>query len=210
MNILVFGASITWGAWDREGGWVQRLRSFLEKAQPGAHIVYNLGVSGDTSQDILERFDNEARARLEEGWGETLIIISVGANDSVTMVETGSLRVSLEEYSQNLLKLIEKARAFTDRIAFVGFMPVDESETNPIPWAPEMAYRNDDIKQFNSAAREICRDSGILFIDLLPEIIGTDWKKLLDDGVHPNSRGHEKIFGIVRDALLKEDMIPKG
>jgi len=26
VNILVFGDSITYGAWDEEGGWVQRLR----------------------------------------------------------------------------------------------------------------------------------------------------------------------------------------
>jgi len=31
-NILIFGASITYGVWDLEkGGWVQRLRDYLEK-----------------------------------------------------------------------------------------------------------------------------------------------------------------------------------
>ena len=29
--LLVFGDSITYGAWDLEGGWVQRLRSFIDK-----------------------------------------------------------------------------------------------------------------------------------------------------------------------------------
>ena len=30
-RILIFGDSITYGAWDKEGGWVQRLRKFLDE-----------------------------------------------------------------------------------------------------------------------------------------------------------------------------------
>ena len=50
--ILVFGTSSTYGCWDEEGGWVQRLRKHLDKKQLTDkdsdlyYLVYNLGISG--------------------------------------------------------------------------------------------------------------------------------------------------------------------
>ncbi|MDP3998378.1 MAG: hypothetical protein Q8P89_02085 [bacterium] len=69
IHILAFGTSTTYGAWDIEGGWVQRLRRFLDEKIITAnyehdYFVYNLGVSGDKSADILERFETETKARL--------------------------------------------------------------------------------------------------------------------------------------------------
>lgn len=55
--ICVFGDSITWGAWDIEkGGWVQRLRNFVESSSEEYIEIYNLGVSGDNTEDLLEIF----------------------------------------------------------------------------------------------------------------------------------------------------------
>ncbi len=45
-------------------------------------MIYNVGVSGDTSELVLERFENEIKARLSDE-GEDIIIISIGINDSV-------------------------------------------------------------------------------------------------------------------------------
>ena len=82
-NILVFGASITWGAWDREGGWVQRLRNFVDEkniSNPDYdRMIYNLGISGDTTENLLSRLENEVKTRLSEE--ETIIIFSIGTND---------------------------------------------------------------------------------------------------------------------------------
>ena len=47
-QILVFGTSTTYGCWDIEGGWVQRLRKYLDEKQLDDpelyYIVYNLGI----------------------------------------------------------------------------------------------------------------------------------------------------------------------
>lgn len=81
----MFGHSITQGFWDTEGGWVQRLRKFLDEKslkQPEEYYfeVYNLGVSGNDSRQLLDRFDDELEARLFDE-DETLIIFQIGAND---------------------------------------------------------------------------------------------------------------------------------
>ncbi len=39
-RILVFGPSTTYGAWDIEGGWVQRLRRYLDEKQLAEKIDF--------------------------------------------------------------------------------------------------------------------------------------------------------------------------
>ena len=73
-TICVFGDSIAWGASDSEkGGWVERLKIYMGEHRSGN--VYNLGVSGDTTNDLLERFEQEAKARESD-----VIIFAVGTN----------------------------------------------------------------------------------------------------------------------------------
>ena len=54
-HYLIFGDSITQGFNDLTGGWVQRLRESLTLDD----FVINLGVSGDTSDGLLARFEVE-------------------------------------------------------------------------------------------------------------------------------------------------------
>lgn len=61
MQVFAFGHSITQGFWDREGGYITRLRKFLDKKSlenPDEYYfeTYNLGVSGNDSQQLKERF----------------------------------------------------------------------------------------------------------------------------------------------------------
>ncbi len=206
VNILVFGASITWGAWDIEGGWVQRLRKFLDKKNTEGKsdlMVYNLGVSGDTSKWILERFENEIKGRLGED--KTIIIISAGINDSVWVNKTKKLRVKTEDFEKNINKLIEIARKYSSKILFVGLTPCDEKKVDPIPWAPGWSYKNELIKKFDYKTKEVCKQQKIEFIDVYDKL--RDSKEVLQDGVHPNSKGHEIIFENVKEFLIKNKIV---
>jgi lysophospholipase L1-like esterase len=80
-QILVFGDSNTWGAWDREkGGWVNRLRLFLDREGDDV-FLYNLGISDNTTQDVLGRFEFETKQRMKED-PDLVIIFDIGSNDS--------------------------------------------------------------------------------------------------------------------------------
>ena len=81
VQVLVFGDSIAYGARDGEGGWVQRLRKFLDERNLMGCLIYNLGVSGDTVQGLLERFEFETEQRMRKG-EEAVFIFEVGINDS--------------------------------------------------------------------------------------------------------------------------------
>ncbi len=208
-HILVFGASITWGAWDREGGWVQRLRRLMDERNLSGKdfhcLVYNLGVSGDTTRELLGRLESELRHRIDEE-ENTIVIFSIGMNDSQFIRESNSLMVFPDEFQKNLGKLAHIAQRFHARVIFLGLTPVDE-RVDPIQWAPDRSYRNEYVKQFNDMIEKFCIGNKIDFIDIFESFMQAKHNKLLEDGVHPNSKGHERIFRAVSDFLAKNRLV---
>ena len=209
-EILIFGDSIAYGAWDREGGWVQRLRKFLDErnlADPNFYcLVYNLGIPGNTSADLLERVEFETEQRLKAG-EETIIIYAIGINDSQFVHSKGEHNVPLDEFRENIQKLIDKAKIYSSKIAFLGLTPVDEGKTTPIPWNPDKSYKNEYIERYNNVIRKVCEENEIYFIEILERLKALNYQDLVKDGLHPNSKGHQKIFEIVRDFLIKNKII---
>ena len=192
MNILIFGDSITWGAYDPEqGGWATRLRNYFE-AKDNDTDVYNLGVSGDTTADLLNRIEIEVKSREPD-----LIIFAIGINDAQFIHSTNGLHVSLDEFQQNLAKLLSVAKKFTDKVVFVGLTKVDESKTTPIPWSTDKSYTNENIKRLDNAIEKFCEDNNLKFIQMENVVSNDD----LIDGLHPNTKGHIKIFNRMKSEL---------
>lgn len=200
VSVCVFGASSTWGAWDSEkGGWVNRLRLFLE-ANDYDVDVYNLGVSGDTTNELLERFEVEAEAR-----EPAIILVSIGDNDACTSSANGKHKVLPEKFEKNIKRLIELARKFTDKIAFLGSKPIDEAKTMPVPWDREAFYSSESLKEYDKMLKTLTKENNAEYID----ISGLLSIKDLEDGLHPNEEGHRKLFGKVKDFLLSKRWISK-
>ncbi|MFH1611889.1 MAG: GDSL-type esterase/lipase family protein, partial [bacterium] len=118
-TICIFGDSITWGAYDPEnGGWANLLRNDLESKD--IH-VYNCGVSGDNTDDLLKRFKVESEAREPDA-----VMFAIGINDSQYTGERQNSRVPKEKFISNLEKLISQTKETTDKIIFVGLNHVEE------------------------------------------------------------------------------------
>ena len=187
MNICIFGDSIAWGAYDPEqGGWATRLRNYLEKKNRYT-IVYNLSISDDTTTDLLTRLEVEVKSR-----EPNIIIFAIGINDAQFIHSANSLRVSLDEFKNNLKKLHAITKKFTDKIVFVELASVDESKTNS--WSIDTSYTNENIKYFNGAIKKFCEENDVKFISMDGIINIAD----LDDGLHPNTEGHKKIFDKIK------------
>ena len=204
-RILVFGDSLVYGAWDLEkGGWVNRLRLFLDKENIKKsefyYSVYNLGVSGDTSKDVLKRFEIETKHRLRD---ELVFLFGVGTNDSAWMHSKNNFWIPQMEFEENIRKLISIARKFSSKIVFVGMVGVDESRVDPILWDKDKSYKNEYIRKYDELLEKICNEEKVGYIKLFGKIS----KELLEDGLHPNSEGHKKIFEAVRDFLTKNKII---
>ena len=220
-TILVFGTSVTYGAWDQEGGWVQRLRKYVDqnfiKKKGEEFLIYNLGVGGNTSKDILERIEPEAKERLkdleEDGKiiGEVITILSFGKNDCLINNTTKENWFSLEDFGSNLKKIIYISKGYSNKLVFVGNGMVDENLVDPMRWEgfeqESWSYKNEIIEKYEEKIKEVCKKNKIPFIDVTRKFKELDYKKLLHDGIHPNSEGHKLIFEIVKSQLIKEKII---
>lgn len=193
-NICIFGDSIVWGAFDMEkGGWANRLKIFLGKEFKDV-AVYNLGVSGDITDDISERFQSESRV-----CEANVVMFAIGINDSQYIKSKNNPRTPLEKFKNNLKDLIAKSRVFTSKIVFIGLTDIDESKTMPIPWRPDTYYDNENISLYDQALKSVCEEEKVFYLDMRGVLDKTN----LPDGLHPDSKGHEKMFLHIKDFLVK-------
>lgn len=210
-RVLIFGDSITWGASDPEGGWTARLRKWVDERmyKDGRfdYPIYNLGVSGDKTEDLLKHFDVEVIARLVKDDRKPIIVFAIGTNDSQYLENEQRKRVTLEQFTKNIQELIAKARGYASKIIFIGLLPVDEAKTIPVPWAPEKSYKNEHVKEFDDIIKSQCQQNDISFVDIFSYFSSKSFKVLLEDGLHPNAEGHQKLFEKIRDFLTENSVI---
>lgn len=217
MQILVFGDSTILGVYHATGSWVDILKGNLNKINskdPDAYyLTYNLGIDGDKTSDLVERFEKEVSSRLRNtGGDEAVIIFEIGANDAAFVKKLKSNWVPKDKFRENIEALIEIAKRFTDKIIFVGLLPVNEKLTVPVPWdspVGKISYRNSDLQYYNSVLRVICETQKIKFIDLFNKFRDMKYDKLLYDGVHMNAQGHELMYRFVLDYLIMNKILPK-
>jgi lysophospholipase L1-like esterase len=190
-RIAIWGDSITYGASDYEkGGWANRLMMFFSKDDVG---VYNLGISGDRTYDLVDRFEGECEIRKPD-----VILFAIGTNDSQYVGTRENPSTSLEKFRDNLQWLIDTARKCSKKIGFVGLTKVDESKVTP--WGEDSYYDNENVMKYDAVVKDVCESNGLPYLymfDLLDE--GDLW-----DGLHPNAQGHEKMFLRVRDFVGEE------
>ena len=208
-NILVFGSSTTLGFNDfKEGGWVDRLKKFvneINEKEKLSHAVYNLGVDGDDTQGLLKRFLTEAKPRCWPN-SKNIIIFEIGTNDSIVNADK-SRRTPPEKFGENLKKIISQSKKLTKYVTFVSLNPVIEERLTPVPWSPNESYYEAEVERYDNIIKKVCKQKGVDFIDLFKETSKYAFKKYIDDGVHPNPKGHEIIFKTVKNFLEEKKYI---
>jgi lysophospholipase L1-like esterase len=215
-KLFFVGDSITVGAWDEKGGWASRLSGqILHKtmndkfSEPGFYCLpYNLGVSGDTIADVLPRLEREIMPRLDQDDPEEAvqIVFAIGVNDSCYMVEEGRPCFTDEEFRHNLEEMVATAQKITQRISFIGLMPVDDDLLNPMPWAPEKAYMREHVQRYEAIIEAVCGSHDLPFLPLFEKWLSMpDYKSYLFDGIHPNSKGHELLAAQIAAFIFNDD-----
>lgn len=194
-NILIFGDSITYGAWDSiYGGWVNQLRLALEQRNNGFYQVYNLGIPDNTTEEVQQRFIAECDGRYVPGMN-TVIIFAIGINDTQTINHNN--RVCTASFEANMKQLITWAHQYTTKIIVMGLTMVDESKVCPLPWDPKRSYHNRSIIEYNTLVKMCAESQKGFYLELIDLLSYDD----LSDGLHPNTEGHKKIFNQVIQTL---------
>ena len=191
-DIGVWGDSITYGVGDREAlGWVGRLRRRVERDH--AISVYNFGVSGDTSADLVKRFEVELASINPQ-----LVLIAIGTNDSMFKEgDPSHTRVPIDTYRQHLRALFTQATKVPHVFA-LGLTNVEESLVQPVPWSKtKKSYANRHIDEYDDALCEEAISAGVGYIPLHALLAPAD----LADGLHPNAVGYEKMYGTIHEAI---------
>ena len=71
----------------------------------------------------------------------------------------------------------------------------------------ERFYKKEYVKNNNEIIRDFCEKNKIDFIEIYENFIDKDYKSLLDDGVHPTTEGHQQMYEIIKDFLVKNKII---
>jgi lysophospholipase L1-like esterase len=206
-RMIALGDSILLGNWDETGGWLAHVRRaadglVLETSREHYVIVYNLGISSNTSRHVLERYRREVDARNPDDGTELFIVFAVGVNDSAVTTGTDDFLVERGAYDTNMRELASLASQDADgRVLIVGPTPINEALTKPIPYRPEREYRQELVETYNDIARRAAQDEGVRFVDLFNGLQPHDghWNEW--DGVHLNSDAHQRVARLIDPEL---------
>ena len=196
MRALFFGDSITQGFWGIDGGWVERIRRHYDSRsiQDFDHMqpeVFNLGISGDTTRNLLTRIEAETRVR--KGSDPLVVLVAIGSNDD--LFESDKQWVRPEEFHSNLETILAILRPLADAIVFVGNPACDEAQTTPVAWG-DYHYTNREMQRSEQTMREVAEAHSITFVPIFDAFKARldAGDSLLQDGLHPNDAGHQFIF----------------
>lgn len=191
--ICLFGDSITRGLWDREhGGWAKRLKYCLENNNSNIRVC-NYGVSGDTTDDLLARFDIICKSKKPQS-----IFLAIGINDLQYINEEDNLRIFIKKFRNNYNTLLKKAKKYTNTIVCLGLTKINENKM-----IFNKFYINKIVKLYNTKIKQACEINNVFFLDVYGLLVNSD----LEDGIHPNSKGHKKMFLKVNNFLISNKFI---
>jgi len=149
-------------------------------------VVVNLGVDGDSTDGMLERFDRSVAPEEPD-----YVILWAGIND----LYAGR---SPEAVAENVAELV-------GRITGIGAAPILCAVT-PVEGSPHL---NGRIRELNALVRGLCEDEGHSYVDLYAATAGPDLRldpRLSDDGVHLSREGYDAVARTIYDEAVKGEL----
>ena len=179
-KILLFGDSLMSGYGLKKN---QALSVILEKdlKEAGHDIkVINCSVSGDTSEDGLDRIEEHI-----SGDDIELVVLGLGANDMLR-------RINPDQTENNLRKIIENIKNKNIKIILAG---MKASPTNGL------AYK----KRFDNIFPKLADEYDLNLIPFLLKKVALNPKLNQSDGIHPNYEGAKVISETIKESIINLD-----
>lgn len=185
-TICIFGDSVTWGrGLSSRVGWANLLRNALEDIDPSIQ-VYDLGIDGDTTHDLLARAQQEALARRPD-----IIVWAIGVNDSAYRKTPNYPLIKIEQFEDNLETLFELGATLAKKQLCVGIAKGSDANTTPLPDSSTgKCYVKSRVREYDETIKQLAMDTGIDYVGVWSVLNDKDFY----DGLHPNKAGHKKIF----------------
>lgn len=143
-------------------------------------VVYNRGISGDTSDRLLERLEKTVLNIKPKN-----MVLLIGTNDF-------SIGASAAFIAENISSMIEQSRKRCKKINIIveAVYPVNTKI------AKQNGRNNKDIAVLNTLIKGVCEKHGTEFLDLTDELSdesGMLRREYTYDGLHVNAAAYEKI-----------------
>lgn len=186
MRICFIGESFVNGTGDPEYlGWTGRICQDANKK--GFDITYyNLGVRGETSSELKQRWLQEVTYRLPTEY-DGRVVFSFGTND--TTIEHNQTRVSLQKSISNLRKILSVANDFYP-VLMISPSPIDDKQQN---------YRTSNL---STEFAKVCNELNVPYLDIFSQLIKSDicMNEVKNyDSAHPRAAGYQVLAEIVQN-----------
>lgn len=186
LRICFVGDSIINGTGDLMfRGWPSRVMELVNKE---CHVAthYNLGIRGNTSVDVSQRWQAETDIRIQADHKGHLIF-GFGVNDCVNLND--KRRVDPETTLNTTYDILQKAKSRWP-VLFIGPAPIDDTEINQ------------RIGILSKGLSEVCRSVGVPFLSTFSTLsLSPIWmeevKKI--DGAHPGAKGYGELARLVSE-----------
>jgi acyl-CoA thioesterase-1 len=168
-SLLIVGDSLSSGYGLGDGtGWVHLLDVRLKKKAPAWHVV-NASVSGDTTQNGLQRLQPALDRHHPQG-----VLIELGGNDALRGIPPTAIR-------SNLLTMIRQAKAAG---AWVALLEAPVLPNYGKPYADALAKLYVDVARQEQIIRVPCF---VCDVGIIPGMMQAD-------GIHPNERAQARMM----------------
>jgi lysophospholipase L1-like esterase len=159
---------------------------------------YNIGIRGETSTMLAQRWRRECEIRLPEG-SPALLVFLFGINDIAEHIGVG-LRVELQASIANARQILGEAARWKPTL-WIGPPPANEacSPQSPMPGI-SFDFRNDRLLALNAAFRDVAAELGVPFLDIATHLSasGTYLKSQEEgDRMYCNAAGYAEIAQLV-------------
>lgn len=177
-SILILGDSITEGyGVDFEQSYAQILKKQLSEKRPGLEWIID-GIAGATTASALARLNFHIRQEyLKQTQGQKkihkILVFALGSND-------GLRGLSTQEIKKNVQESIELALKNQYKILLCGLR---------VPPNYGAEYSREFARIFSDLAQKY----KLAFLPFLLEAVAGETYLNIEDSIHPNSLGHQKI-----------------
>jgi acyl-CoA thioesterase I len=167
-TLVMLGDSLTEGyGVAKEKAYPALVEKKLRAAGKSDWKVINSGVSGSTSASAPSRLQWALKSNPDA------VFIALGANDGLRGIKPSATK-------ENLLKTVKAAKEKKVRVFVAGMeMPPN--------------YGKEYQAEFRKIFSDVASQEKVEFMPFLLKDVGGVPKMNLDDGIHPNEAGHEKV-----------------
>jgi lysophospholipase L1-like esterase len=156
----------------------------------------NFGVAGQTTPDMLARFNNDVIASAPG------VVVILGGIDDIAQYANGVTTTPPD--IESIKAMAAMAQAAGIKVILCSVMPTNYNSTSD----PLLSTIPSTVVDFNQQLMALARASGYLYADYYDAMLapdGTQNTALFTDAVHPNTAGYAVMWSVLAP-LLQEDL----